>query len=98
MSGTDAELILPDGRKLCYAEYGTRDGLPMFYFHGSPSSRLEPRMFGDELTSMGFRIIAPDRPGVGGLDWQKKRSFTDWSEDIALLADHLGWANFRASG
>jgi pimeloyl-ACP methyl ester carboxylesterase len=98
MSGTNAELTLPVGRKLCYAEYGIPDGLPMFYFHGSPSSRLEPGMFGDELASTGFRIIAPDRPGIGGSAWQNERSFTDWAEDIAHLADHLGWPNFALLG
>ena len=33
---------LPDKRKLGYALYGPDDGEPVFYFHGTPSSRLEP--------------------------------------------------------
>jgi pimeloyl-ACP methyl ester carboxylesterase len=98
MSGAIGELILTDGRKLRYAEYGDSEGLPMFYFHGSPSSRLEPMMFGDELTSTGFRIIAPDRPGIGGSDWQSDRSFTDWPKDIVHLADHLNWPTFALLG
>ena len=33
-------LQLPDDRKLCYAEYGDPEGLPIFVFHGNPNSRL----------------------------------------------------------
>ena len=39
-SGTDNVLRLRDGRLLGYAEYGDPDGKPLFYFHGSPGSRL----------------------------------------------------------
>jgi hypothetical protein len=42
MTGLDKKLILPDGRKLCHAEYENPDGSPVLYFHGSSSSCLEP--------------------------------------------------------
>ena len=98
MNGADNELILPDGRRLCYAEYGDPHGLPVFYFHGSPSSRLEPAMFGAELSFSGLRIIAPDGPGIGRSDWQESRTFADWAMDIVNLADHLGWMAFALMG
>jgi pimeloyl-ACP methyl ester carboxylesterase len=91
-------LVLPDGRKLCWAEYGDSDGLPVFYFHGCPSSRVEPEMFGDQLASTGFRIIAPDRPGIGLSDFQPSRGFKDGANDIVQLADHLGWSTFALLG
>ena len=72
--------------------------MPVFYFHGSPSSRLEPAIFGEELASSALRIIAPDRPGIGCSDWQASRSFTDWTNDIVHLADHLGWPHFALLG
>lgn len=34
-------LMLPDGRALAYLEWGDSIGYPAFYFHGTPSSRLE---------------------------------------------------------
>jgi hypothetical protein len=37
---TDHQIILPDGRKLAFAEFGKPDGHPVLYFHGSPASRL----------------------------------------------------------
>lgn len=42
-------LTLPDKRQLAYAEYGDPNGLPVLYFHGAPSSRLEPLILGDEV-------------------------------------------------
>jgi len=33
-------LKLPDGRQLCFAEYGAPKGQPIFVFHGNPNSRL----------------------------------------------------------
>jgi len=33
---------LQDGRKISYAFYGPVDAQPVLYFHGTPSSRLEP--------------------------------------------------------
>ena len=33
--------LLPDGRRLAYQQFGAADGFPAFYFHGTPSSRLE---------------------------------------------------------
>ena len=37
-------LRLPDGRTLAYADYGTPEGKPVFYFHGLGGSRLEAAM------------------------------------------------------
>ena len=66
MNQRSLQIILSDGRKLAYAEYGKSDGYPIFYFHGSPASRLEPLILGEQvLERSGLRIIAPDRPGMG---------------------------------
>ena len=67
---TDRRLTLPDGRTLAYAEFGAADGRPVQYCHGSPSSRLEPLLVGnDEWARQGLRLIAADRPG-----WAARRS------------------------
>jgi pimeloyl-ACP methyl ester carboxylesterase len=97
---TTHTLILPDGRKLAYAEFGRSDGFPVLYFHGSPSSRLEPLLYGgDEVFSrVGLRIIAPDRPGMGRSDSYPKRGFADWPEDVQVLADGLGLERFSVLG
>ncbi len=96
---TDNLLILPDGRKLSYAEFGRPDGYPVFYFHASPSSRLEPLFLGNELFSQfGLRVICPDRPGIGQSDFQPERGFSDWPKDIVVLADAVGLEKFSVLG
>ncbi|HQT89765.1 MAG TPA: alpha/beta hydrolase [Acidiphilium sp.] len=96
---TNQAIQLPDGRRLAYAEYGTPGGTPVFYFHGAPSSRLEPMVLGEEtLASSGLRIIAPDRPGMGLSDFKPGRGFSDWAADVIQLANHLGLRRFALLG
>jgi pimeloyl-ACP methyl ester carboxylesterase len=92
-------LTLPDNRRLAYAEFGQPNGHPVFHFHGSPSSRLEPLLLGDEVfRKLGLRIIAPDRPGMGKLDFQPDRGFSDWPNDVVFLANALGLDKFSILG
>lgn len=81
----------PDGRRLGFDEYGAPDGKPLFYFHGSPSSRLEARLYLSEdlLQSLDVRLIAVDRPGMGLSDFQPNRRLLDFPKDLLALADHL---------
>lgn len=93
------ELVLPDRRKLTYAEFGEPDGEPVLYFHGSPSSRLEPLLVGDDvLARLGLRVIAPDRPGMGGSDFQRGRRIIDWPVDVVALADAVNLDRFAVLG
>jgi len=41
MALTDQTIKLADGRALGYAEFGNPSGVPVFFFHGFPASRLE---------------------------------------------------------
>ena len=96
---TENLLTLPDGRELAYAEFGKPDGYPVLYCHGIPSSRLEPLLFGDDvLSQFGLRFIAPDRPGMGGSDFQTHRSYSDWPEDVVFLVEALGLDRFSVLG
>lgn len=90
---------LPDSRTLMYAEYGAPNGKPVFYFHGLPGSRLDPAMLdGNDLVKAGIRMIACDRPGMGGSDFQPRRGFSHWPLDIVALADSLGLGKFGVFG
>jgi pimeloyl-ACP methyl ester carboxylesterase len=92
-------LTLPDKRKLAYAEYGDPNGHPILYFHGAPSSRLEPLILGDRaIEQFELRVIAPDRPGVGRSDFQPNRGFSDWVNDVVFLADALNLDKFSFLG
>lgn len=81
---------------LGYDERGPADGKPLFYFHGSPSSRVESMMYiSDELLkSLDVRLIAADRPGLGLSDSQPNRRILDFPKDILALADHLNIKRF----
>src|SRR4051794_16301278 len=53
-----------------YAQYGDPDGKPVFYFHGTPGSRLEHHPDDAIARGRGARIITADRPGFGHSDFQ----------------------------
>jgi pimeloyl-ACP methyl ester carboxylesterase len=91
VSKFNQQFQLPDGRKLCYDERGPADGKPLFYFHGSPSSRVESILYvSDELLqSLNVRLIVADRPGMGLSDFKPNRRILDFPRDILALADHL---------
>ncbi|GLQ96218.1 alpha/beta fold hydrolase [Dyella mobilis] len=96
---TEGNVVLADGRHVSYAEYGLPDGHPVLYFHGAPSSRLEPLLIGeDAFIRHGLRIIAPDRPGMGRSSFQTHRGFSAWPVDVAAMADALGLEKFSVLG
>jgi pimeloyl-ACP methyl ester carboxylesterase len=94
-SGT---LLLGDGRRLGYAEYGRPDGRPLLYFHGHPGSRLEGRFAHPAAAAAGLRVLALDRPGYGRSDLQPGRALTGWPADVAEAADLLGIGRFLVAG
>src|SRR5512140_2188131 len=96
---TEQNITLPDGRKLAYAEYGDPDGKPVIYCHGNPGSRLDPKMLDLQLLrKFHVRIIAPDRPGMGGSDFLPGRKISDWPADVTALADGLHLDRFAILG
>ena len=95
-----AGLRLPDGRQLGFAEYGDRGGVPCFYFHATPGSRLDPAVLfaRSPVTLKGIRLVAVDRLGFGLSDRQPGREFGDFPADVAAVADHLGIDRFAVVG
>ena len=92
-----ARISLHDGRTLACAESGASGGTPVFFFHGTPGSRLfRPP---DEVTGrLGVRLICAERPGYGQSTFQPGRRIVDWPADVAALADALGLAGFAVIG
>lgn len=92
-------ITLPDNRRLIYYEYGIKEGNPVFYFHGSPSSGLEPLIIGNDIfAKKNIRLIAPNRPGIGYSNFQTNRGFSNWPQDVLSLADKLGIGKFSILG
>jgi pimeloyl-ACP methyl ester carboxylesterase len=94
LSDRDGTLKLADGRSLGYRRYGDTHGVPVFYFHGFPGSRLEAGF----VPVDGLSLIAVERPGYGLSDPMRRRRLSDWPTDIAALADHLGFERFSVLG
>ncbi len=85
----EGHLILGDGRRLQYAEYGDPQGLPVVHIHGVLGCRYE-RLPDDGLTSgLGVRLIIPDRPGYGLSDPAPGCGYLDFADDLLQLLDHL---------
>jgi pimeloyl-ACP methyl ester carboxylesterase len=91
-------IVLQDGRRLGFAEYGASTGRPVFHFHGSASSRLERPSPESMLARTGIRFITVDRPGHGLSDFLPDRRLVDWPADVRQLADHLGLHTFYVEG
>jgi pimeloyl-ACP methyl ester carboxylesterase len=97
----DAAVVIrtPGGRRLSYREFGPAAGAPLLYFPGTPSSGVEWLMWPPGSAEVhGCRVIAVDRPGLGGSDRQPGRRILDWPADVTALADALGLDRFRVLG
>jgi pimeloyl-ACP methyl ester carboxylesterase len=92
------QITLADGRRLGFAEFGDRQGKPVFYFHGFPGSRLEAKLAERIALDCHVRFIGIDRPGYGLSDFKPDRRFTDWPDDVTELADTLGIDRFSILG
>jgi len=60
MHNLNNTLILKDGRTLGYAEARDPKGKPLFLFHGLHSSRLEVKLFDEEMLASNIRLISID--------------------------------------
>jgi pimeloyl-ACP methyl ester carboxylesterase len=98
MSRTQKYISLSDGRRLGYAEFGDRQGKPLFYCHGFPGSRLEARLADRISCNMQIRFVGIDRPGYGLSSFKAARTISDWADDVAQLADALGVDRFSILG
>ncbi len=97
-NSTEQTLRLNDGRLLGYAEYGDPEGRPLFYFNGTPGSRVEARLADALSRRLRIRLIGTDRPGYGLSDFKPGRRFTDWPDDVLQLAQALHIERFGVLG
>lgn len=91
-------LILRDGRTLAYTDLGDPQGYPLIFGHGMPGCRLQGLFFHNQALQHGFRILTPDRPGIGSSDYQHGRQLLDYPKDIEQMADALGLDRFSHFG
>ncbi len=95
---TQLSITLKDGRQLGFAEYGSPDGKPIFFFHGLPGCRLDASHFHEVALSNHYRLIGIDRPGMGLSTIDQKRSILSWADDVEEFANHLALQKFAIIG
>ena len=88
---SQGQIRLPSGRRIGYAEFGDPTGALVFYFHGTPGSRLEAGLIADEAAAAKVRLVALERPGFGLSDYQSGRRILGWPADVAYVAQSLGY-------
>lgn len=95
---SNGRLQLECGRSLAYAQFGARAGIPVIYCHGFPGSRIEAGIAHQTASSLGIRIVAIDRPGLGESESAPGRTILGWADDVQALADHLELGEFHVLG
>ena len=91
-------LRLADGRTLSYCLYGPEDGTRAVFLYGMPGTMfLAPDRLGP-LDDLGVRLLVADRPGYGASTRLPGRSVARFADDVAVLADGLGWDRFAVWG
>jgi pimeloyl-ACP methyl ester carboxylesterase len=72
----------------------------VLFFHGTPASKHnwhlghDPRL----LEELNLRVLALDRPGLGGSTYQRGRTLQDWVQDVQAFADQLELDGFSLLG
>ncbi len=94
VAARDGRVHLSNGRFVSYREFGNNPGGPLvFFFHGTPGSRMEAALCEAESSSLGVRMVALDRPGIGRSSYYGNRRITDWPCDVEQMAAALGHAD-----
>jgi pimeloyl-ACP methyl ester carboxylesterase len=94
----DNKIILSDGRKLGFREYGDLNGFPVFAFHGLPGSRIWFKTDDDISKANNVHLITVDRPGFGNSDKKKNRTILDFADDVFELANSFGFEKYSVLG
>jgi pimeloyl-ACP methyl ester carboxylesterase len=78
-----------DGSVIAAELAGEPGGSPVLFCHGLADSRLSAHLFAPAARELGLRLMAPDRPGIGGTGPRRLRRLADWVEEAALILDAL---------
>jgi len=94
----DRQMILNDGTKIVYREYGPRDGYPIIVCHNGYGCRMTiPNNYETICRKHKRRIIIPDRPGFGQTPFvagHPKR----WTEQLNEFITELGIKKYDMLG
>lgn len=98
MAVRGAHLLLKEGGRIAYDEYGDPAGRPVIFCHGWPSSRSMAQLTDSAARDLGLRVISPDRPGIRDSTFQSERTLLDWPLLVRALVSHLSLEKFLLLG
>jgi pimeloyl-ACP methyl ester carboxylesterase len=90
--------VTRSGRKLEVKEYGDVAGHPVFFFHGMIGSHYQASYIAEQARQEGFRVIVPNRPGVGASEFIKRKSALEAVADVEDIAAALELDDFSVIG
>jgi pimeloyl-ACP methyl ester carboxylesterase len=87
----EGNIAVAEDRQIGFAEFGTPQGIPVFWLHGTPGARrqipTEARAFAQQHN---IRLIGIDRPGIGSSTPHQYETLSMFADDLRLIADTLG--------
>lgn len=89
-------VIIADGRRVAFIDYGPAEGAPLLVGHGFGDGRLMPQPLLVRCQAAGLRVIIPQRPGFGLTDPAVGDYLEAASGDLAAILDSLGHGEARA--
>jgi len=88
-----------DGRKLGFAVFGPASGRPILWLHGTPGARRQiPEPARAAAEEVGVRFVGIDRPGTGMSTSHLYGSILDFTADLRILVDELGFDDLAVIG
>jgi pimeloyl-ACP methyl ester carboxylesterase len=88
----------PGGRRIVFHVAGPEEGDLLVFHTGTPGTSYLYGGMIRECAARGLRIACPARPGYGGSDRVRGRTFADNTADTATIADELGAETFFVLG
>lgn len=83
---------------ISYAEYGTPNGQPVVFFHGTPGSHVLGRLLHDEAMELDVHLLAINRPGYGASDPWPTRTLSTTTEFVAPIMEKAGMTSATMVG
>ena len=77
---------------------GPKDGTPLVFHHGTPSSVFLFEPFMEAAEARGLRYVTYSRPGYGNSTRQADRTVADCASDTVQIANRLGLSRFFTIG
>src|SRR5262249_10636996 len=94
----ESTILLKDGRRLGYAQYGDPQGSPILLFHGCPGSRLCGAIFDHVAREQQVRLLVADRPGYATSSPVRNGTLLGYVDDVVALCDALHLDTFAVLG